>query len=43
MGKLREEVNTRSTDNADLTRADLRKMGYLQNVLKESESRHMNG
>jgi cytochrome P450 len=34
--KLREEVNRNCSDPASLTRTDLRKMGYLQNVLKET-------
>jgi len=34
--KLREEVNPNCSDLASLTRTDLRKMGYLQNVLKET-------
>ena len=34
--KLREEVNAACSDLANLTRTELRKMGYLQNVLKET-------
>ena len=34
--KLREEINAACSDPASLTRTDLRKMGYLQNVLKEA-------
>jgi len=34
--KLREEVNANCSDLASLTRTDLRKMGYLQNVLRET-------
>ena len=34
--KLREEVNTACSDLANLTRTELRKMRYLQNVLKET-------
>ena len=34
--KLREETNTYCSDLATLTRTDLRKMTYLQNVLKET-------
>ena len=34
--KLREEVNTACSDLANLTRTELRKMSYLQNVFKET-------
>ena len=34
--KLRTEINSHCFDPAHLTRADLRKMGYLQNVLNET-------
>jgi cytochrome P450 len=34
--KLREGINRDCSDPASLTRTDLRKMGYLQNVLKET-------
>jgi cytochrome P450 len=34
--KLREEISTHCSDPASLTRTDLRKMSYLQNVLKET-------
>jgi len=34
--KLREEVNANCSDLASLTRTDLRQMGYLQNVLRET-------
>ena len=34
--KLREEVNTACSDLANLTRTELRKISYLQNVLKET-------
>ena len=35
--KLKEEITYSLGDKADITRTDLRKMGYLQNVLNESE------
>ncbi len=34
--KLREEVDAISSDLAEMTRTDLRKMSYLQNVLRET-------
>ncbi|MCJ1384064.1 hypothetical protein MMC17_007180 [Xylographa soralifera] len=34
--KLQEEINRSCSDLASLTRSDLRDMGYLQNVLKET-------
>ena len=34
--KLRKEIKGACSDPASLTRTDLRKMGYLQNVLKET-------
>ena len=34
--KLREEINANRFDTANLTRTDLRQMGYLQNVLRET-------
>ncbi len=34
--KLRAEINCNCSDPASLTRADLRKMSYLQNVLNET-------
>ncbi|MCJ1417911.1 hypothetical protein MMC32_004256 [Xylographa parallela] len=34
--KLQEEINRSCSDLASLTRTDLRDMGYLQNVLKET-------
>ena len=36
--KLRTEINTASTDPAELNRQSLKDLGYLQNVLKESKS-----
>lgn len=36
LDKLRGEVNANSFDLAKMTRTDLRKMSYLQNVLKET-------
>lgn len=36
LGKLREEVNANSSDLAKMTRTDLRRMSYLQNVLRET-------
>ena len=36
LDKLREEINSSCSDLANLTRTDLRNMGYLQNVLKET-------
>jgi hypothetical protein len=38
MKKLRAEISLACDSNSDLTRDDLRRMPYLQNVLKESES-----
>jgi hypothetical protein len=38
MQKLRREIAATCGSNADLTRDDLKRMSYLQNVLKESKS-----
>lgn len=36
MEKLRSEIALTFNGNTEVTRSDLRKMNYLQNVLKES-------
>jgi hypothetical protein len=38
MKKLRAEISLACDSKSNLTRDDLRRMPYLQNVLKESES-----